>query len=144
MTPGRIGLSPSETKAWSTWLSIGRRSPARSITREDEPATAHPTLPAAMNPRVVSTPRQTPSSIRNPVTSQFCTMSTPRAIGRARVAPGHRVVAHGAAAALHQPAEDGEPRVVEVEELGASARTWSASSSSASAPCRIMALPRRR
>src|SRR5229473_3497374 len=32
MTPGMIGFSPSETKAWMTWLSIGNRIPAMAAT----------------------------------------------------------------------------------------------------------------
>ena len=54
------GFSPSETKACSTWLSIGRRSPAIAATREELPATATPTLPAPIGPRVVSTPATLP------------------------------------------------------------------------------------
>ena len=58
-----------------------------------------------------------------PVTSQFWMMSTPRLIGAARIAPGDRVVAHGAAAPLQQPAHDRKARIVEIEERAACSRT---------------------
>ncbi len=51
-----------------------------------------------------------------PVTSQFWMMSTPRSLGGPGIAPGHGVVAHGAAAPLQQAALDREARVVEVQE----------------------------
>ena len=41
----------------------------------------------------------------SPVTSQFWMMSTPQRVGAARIAPGDRVVARGAAAALQRGAE---------------------------------------
>jgi hypothetical protein len=73
----RKGFSASETKACSTWLSIGRVMPAIAATCEECPATAMPTLPAAMAPRDVSTWVMRPPARRNPVTSQFWMMSTP-------------------------------------------------------------------
>ena len=74
------GLSASLTKACSTWLSIGRRSPASAATRELLPATATPTFPARIAPRVVSTPVIAPDpSRKKPVSSQFWMMSTPSA-----------------------------------------------------------------
>ena len=69
---------PSVTKAWITWLSIGRRNPAIAATREELPATASPTFPARIVPRVVSTPATRPLRMTRPVTSQFWMMSTPR------------------------------------------------------------------
>ncbi len=56
MTFGISGLMPSDTKACSTWLSIGSLRPAIDATRDELPATAMPTLPAPIVPRVVSTP----------------------------------------------------------------------------------------
>ena len=115
-TPGRTGFSPSVTKACSTWLSIGSRRPAISPTWLDRPATAIPTLPAAMYPREVSTPRTRPPSMRKPVTSQFWIRSTPRAsapranpqaTASCRAVPGPP---------LQEAAADREARVGEVEE----------------------------
>ena len=34
-TPGTSGFTASETKAWSTWLSIGSLSPSDFVTREE-------------------------------------------------------------------------------------------------------------
>ena len=61
----------SETKACSTWLSMGRRNPAMRATFEVLPATAMPILRALMSPREVRTPAIRPPSRMNPVTSQF-------------------------------------------------------------------------
>ena len=71
-------FNPSDTIACSTCDSIGSRRPAMAATRELLPATAIATFLAAILPRVVSTPATRPSAIEMPVTSQFCTMSTPR------------------------------------------------------------------
>ena len=73
------GFSDSDTKACSTWLSIGSLSmPASFMTWPVLPATATATFLARISPRVVVTPVMRSPSRRKPVTSQFSRMSTPR------------------------------------------------------------------
>ena len=104
----------------------------------------HADLAGADRRRASSRRRSTrPPRSRMPVTSQFWMMSTPRALGAARIAPGDRVVARRAAAPLQQPALDREARIVEIEERQPARARCSRSSSSASTPCSRMALPRR-
>ena len=52
--------------------------PTTADPATDDPATAAPTFFALIKPREVSTPTQAPCSMRNPVTSQFWMISTPR------------------------------------------------------------------
>ena len=53
--------------------------PAMSVIIEVQPATADITVPAAIGPRLVSTPTQRPFSILRPVTSTPWWMCTPPA-----------------------------------------------------------------
>ncbi len=65
------------------------------------PAAATPMRGARIGPRVVSTPSTAPlASRQDPGDLAVLDDVDPERIGRARVAPGHRVVARGAAAAL--------------------------------------------
>src|SRR5216684_2711347 len=73
-------------------------------SRELLPATASATLSARIDPRVVSTPETRPPETPMPVTSQFWTISTPRA--SAALAYPHTAACFNAAAAR---------RVVEIE-----------------------------
>ena len=114
-----------------------------AATSEELPAAARPSFLQPMKPRLVSTPTTLPFSMRMPVTSQFWMMSTPRLIGAARIAPGHRIVAHRAAAPLQQAALDRESAHCRNRGTGYISRTASRSSSSASTPSMRMALPRR-
>ena len=77
MTPGIKGFKLSLTNACKTWLSNGRFILALDINTLDDPATAQPILLAKISPLLVSTPMQVPDLILNPVTSQFCMISTP-------------------------------------------------------------------
>src|ERR1700758_4730131 len=84
-------------------------------SRELLPATASATLSARIDPRVVSTQKTRPPETPMPVTSQFWTISTPRA--SAALAYPHTTASCRAvpAAALKQAAVDRKSRVVEIE-----------------------------
>jgi hypothetical protein len=64
------------TARWQRQLANGGGDVA--VQFDDDPATATPTFLAPMKPRVVSTPRMRPFSIRMPVTSHCWIRSTPR------------------------------------------------------------------
>ena len=66
----------------------------------------------------------------------------PAAVRPARIAPGDRVMAHGAARRCRSPPWIGK-RALSKFKNGSIARTAARSSSSASTPCSRMALPRR-
>ncbi len=114
-----MGFSDSETKAWSTWLSIGRLSmPASFSTRPVLPAAATATFLARMSPRVVFTPTMRSPSLRKPITSQFFNDVDAAPVGAARVAPGDSVVASRAGARLQQAADHRKARLGRHVEAG--------------------------
>ena len=78
-TQSSTGFTGSDTSACNGWLCSGRRTPAIAATTELCPAATIATFSASIAPRLVSTPTTRPPAVRIPVTSQFSTMSTPRA-----------------------------------------------------------------
>ena len=74
------GFTGSVTMACSAMVVMGRLNPANLASSEEYPATFITTLSAAIVPWEVCTPRTRPRAISKPLTSQFCTMSTPRAL----------------------------------------------------------------
>ena len=95
-------------------------------------------------PRLVFTPTIRPLSLTNPCTSQFCTMSTPQRRRGARVAPGDRIVARGAGAALAESPEHRQPGAAATDRAPARARrSRSRVNSSAAMPFMRMALAQR-
>ena len=81
------------------------------------PATASPTLPARIGPRVVSTP--TTRAVLEDEAGDLAFLDDVDAerVGGAGIAPGDRVVARGAAAPLEQRADDREAGVVRIVEI---------------------------
>ena len=111
----RSGFSPSETKAWMTWLSIGRREAghrrdARRIAGDGE----RHLLRADGPPRGLDADGAAALDLDAGDLAVLDDVDAER-VGGAGVAPGDRVVAHRAAAPLQQPALDREARIVEVE-----------------------------
>ena len=109
------GCSPSVTKACSAWLSIGSRSPAIAATREELPAQARPIF-AGADKAARGLDADSPAilladaghlAILDDIDAQ--------PVGRARIAPGHRIMPHRAAALLQQAALDREPRIFVIQ-----------------------------
>jgi len=69
MITSRNGLTGSVTKAWRMWVVIGRRTPARPVTSDDQPAVALTSVPQSIAPRFVRTPVTFPFERSIPVTS---------------------------------------------------------------------------
>ena len=107
----RNGFSDSETKACSTWLSIGSLSmPASCMTRPVLPATATADLLGA---DLAARRRDADDAVA--VAQEAGDLAIlddvdAAPVGAARIAPGDGVVAGGAGARLHQPADDREAR----------------------------------
>jgi hypothetical protein len=99
-----MGLSPSETKACKTWLSIGVAGARHADATAGDEATSG--LDAGDAARVL------------PDAGHFAVLQDvdAEAVSRACKAPGHRIMAHRAAATLQQAAHDREACVVEIRE----------------------------
>ena len=93
-----------------------QRKPAIAARRDEWPATAKHTLSAAIAPRVVSTPL-TRSAVAADAghLAVLDDVDAARA-GAARIAPGHRVMAHRAAATLQEAAEHGIAAIVQIDQ----------------------------
>ena len=102
------GLTPSETKACSTWLSIGSRRPARAATREELPAQASPILPARDEARARVDADDAAALDADARDLAVLHDVDAALVGRAGIAPRHGVMPHGSAAALQQAALDRE------------------------------------
>ena len=99
-----------------TWLSIGSRKPASAPTRDVLPATASPTFVAPMKPRVGLDASD--AALLDAEAGHLAILDDVDAarVGGAGIAPDHRVVAHRAAARLHQPAANRKAGIVEIDE----------------------------
>ncbi len=98
-----------------TWLSIGRRRPAKAATRELLPATERPTLF-----RPDGTARRLDAggaAVLDDQARHFAILHDVDAAvaGTARVAPGDGVVPRRAAALLQEAALNGEARIIEIQ-----------------------------
>ena len=107
-THGNTGLTGSDTRACSGKLSSGMRRPARAITTLVWPAATTPTRGVRIGPFEVSTPAMAPSRVAHEA-QHLAVLDDVDAnrIGAARVAPGDRIVARDAAAALQGGADHG-------------------------------------
>ena len=105
-TQGNTGLTGSDTSACSGKLSSGSRTPAMRMTTLELPAATTPTLRVRMRPRVVSSASTAPPASRADA-RDLAVLDDVDAerVGRARIAPGDRVVARRAAAPLQRRAE---------------------------------------
>ena len=114
-----------------------------AATSEELPAAARPSFLQPMKPRLVSTPHDL--AVLDPDARHFAVLDDvdAAAVGAARIAPGHRIMAHRAAAPLQEAALDRESAHCRNRGTGYISRTASRSSSSASTPSMRMALPRR-
>ena len=97
---------PSDTKACSTWLSIGSSMPAIRATSEELPAAASPSFRHSMKPLLVSTPFDLAVVDLDAVDLAILDNVDAAAVRAARIAPRDGIMTDGAAAPLQYGAAD--------------------------------------
>ena len=140
-TVGKMGLSGSDTRACSGWLSIGSRTSAILASMLLWPAATSATFLVLIAPRLVSMPTTAPFSRRIPTTSQFWMMSTPSA-SAARAKPQATASWRATPARRWKEAPSTGSRVLRLMK-GTISWIWAGVSTSASTPLRRLAPTRR-